>query len=149
MDGLSEFLPHWNASLNLIALILLLVGIWLIRRRREVAHRRVMIACFATSTLFLVSYLLYHWLVGGGKRFPDYPPPAIRYIYLSVLATHVVLAATVPFLAIAAIYFGWRDRRAHHRRVVRWAFPIWVYVSVTGVVVYLMLYQIYPPLAAR
>jgi uncharacterized membrane protein YozB (DUF420 family) len=145
MDRLSEILPHWNATLNLVALLLLWTGRRMIRQGREVAHRRVMLGAFATSTVFLASYLLYHHVLGGGRRFHDYPPAAIRNAYLAMLASHVVLAAGVPFLAVAAIWLGWRDRRAAHRRLVRWAYPIWVYVSLTGVLVYLTLYQIYPP----
>lgn len=140
------WLPHVNATLNGVALGLLLWGYILVKRGQWDAHRRAMLACFATSIVFLVSYLTYHSYASVGRRFPDYPPPAVRYFYLGMLASHVILAAAVPFLAVAAIYLGLRDRRAAHRRVVRWAFPIWVYVSVTGILVYLMVYQIYPPL---
>jgi uncharacterized membrane protein YozB (DUF420 family) len=105
-----------------------------------------MLACFAVSAVFLLSYLTYHFNIpGGSKRFPDYPPAAIRYLYLGILASHVILAITVPFLAVAAIYFGLRDDRPRHIATVRYAFPIWLYVSITGVVVYLFLYRFYPP----
>lgn len=135
-------LPHVNASLNALATILLLTGFVLIKQRRERAHRQVMLATFVTSVVFLVSYLVYHGLAGS-KRFPTDTGTVPRSIYYFVLLTHVVLAATVPFFAITAIVLGYRDRRAAHRRVAKWAFPIWLYVSVTGVVVYVMLYHLY------
>ncbi len=140
-----SLLPHINASLNATATLLLLVGYWLIRRGRESAHRRVMLACFAVSVLFLVSYLFYH-AQHGSTRFPLYPPAAVRLFYLTVLLTHVVLAAAVPILAVVTIALALRDRRVAHRRLARWTFPIWLYVSVTGVIVYWMLYHLYPPL---
>ncbi|MDG2382899.1 MAG: DUF420 domain-containing protein [Pirellulaceae bacterium] len=141
-----QLLPHVNASLNGIATVLLVVGYVLIRQRREMAHRRAMLSCFGVSVLFLICYLLYH-AYAGSKRFPDYPPQAIRFTYLTILASHIILAALVPFLALATIVLGLRDRRRAHRKLARWTFPIWLYVSITGVVVYLMLYQIYPPRA--
>lgn len=145
MHHLAEYLPHVNASLNALAAVLLVIGYVLIKRRQEQAHKWTMLACFGVSVLFLVCYLLYHAAIGGGKKFPAYPPSAVRYTYYAMLLTHVVLAAAVPFLAVATIYFGLRDRRAAHRRLARWTFPIWLYVSITGVAVYVVLYQIYPP----
>lgn len=139
-------LPHVNVSLNFAAGVLLIVGWTLIRRGRVQAHKWTMLSCFGVSVAFLVCYVIYHWQVGGGKRFPTgegAPPAAIRYAYLAMLASHIVLAAAVPFLAVITIYLGLRDRRAAHRRWARWTFPIWLYVSVTGVLVYLALYQIY------
>jgi uncharacterized membrane protein YozB (DUF420 family) len=147
MHGAVQALPHVNASLNALATVLLIFGYVLIRRRRELAHKRTMLACFVVSVLFLVCYVVYH-AYAGSKRFPDYPPLAIRYLYYGVLLTHVVLAAAVPFLAVATIYLGLRDRRSAHRRLARWTFPIWLYVSITGVVVYLMLYQLYTAVEA-
>jgi uncharacterized membrane protein YozB (DUF420 family) len=150
---LSDFvplLPHVNASLNALATVLLVAGYVLIKRRQEAAHKWTMLACFAVSVVFLASYLTYHYhLEGVSKRFPSYPPPAVRYFYYSILLTHIVLAAAVPFLAIATIWLGLADRRRAHSRLAWWTFPIWLYVSITGVVVYLMLYQIYPPQAER
>lgn len=137
-------LPHLNALLNLSATVLLVTGYWLIKRGREDAHRRVMLASFGVSTLFLASYLVYHFQVASVK-FPGYPAPWIRTFYYCLLASHVVLAMAVPFLALTTIYLGLKGRRSAHRRLARWTFPIWLYVSVTGVMVYLMLYQIYPP----
>jgi putative membrane protein len=139
-----QYLPHVNASLNALATVLLLVGYVQIKLGRERAHIRTMLACFGVSVVFLACYVVYHVGIEGSKRFPDYPSVGIRYTYYFILLTHIVLAALVPFLAIATIWLGLRDRRAAHRRVARWTFPIWLYVSVTGVMVYLALYQLYP-----
>jgi putative membrane protein len=148
LDDLVSQLPHVNALLNALATVLLVLGYALIKRRHEKAHMWTMLACFAVSVVFLACYLTYHiQLEGVSKRFPSYPPPAVRIAYYAILLTHVVLAAAVPFLAIATIYLGLADKRQAHRRLAKWTFPIWLYVSVTGVVVYLMLYQIYPPLS--
>lgn len=135
-------LPAVNAGLNALAALLLVGGWFLIRARRERAHRAAMLAAFAVSVVFLGCYLVYHYQVGS-VRFEG--PPTVRTVYLTILATHVVLAATVPFLALATIYLAIRDRRAAHRRLARWTLPIWLYVSVTGVVIYVMLYHLYPP----
>ncbi len=139
-----HYLPHVNASLNTLATVLLLIGYAMIRQRREAAHRRVMLSCFVVSVAFLTSYLVYHYQAGS-VRFPDYPPTWVRTTYRSILFSHIVLAALVPILAIITIYLGLRNRRKAHRRIARWTFPIWLYVSITGVVVYIMLYQLYPP----
>ncbi len=148
MAELVPLLPHVNASLNAVACVLLVAGYVLIKRRQETAHKWTMLACFAVSVVFLACYLTYHFHVGT-KRFPEYPPPAVRVFYLSILVTHIILAAAVPFLAIATIWLGLADRRRAHSRLAWWTFPIWLYVSITGVIVYLMLYQIYPPAAER
>ena len=103
-----------------------------------------MLACFVVSVFFLVSYLTYHAQVGS-KHFPDSAPQWARYFYFTVLISHVILAGLVPFLAVATIYLGLRDRRASHRKLAKWTFPIWLYVSITGVIVYLMMYQLYAP----
>ena len=146
MSGAIYFLPHVNAALNAAATILLILGYLQIKRRREQAHKWTMLACFAVSVVFLACYLTYHFNIpGGSKRFPTYPPIIVRYAYYAILATHVVLAASVPFLAVATIWLGLADRRAAHRKLAWWTFPIWLYVSVTGVVVYLLLYQLFPP----
>jgi uncharacterized membrane protein YozB (DUF420 family) len=121
---------------------LLVAGYVLIKQRREQAHKWTMLACFGVSCLFLGCYLVYHAQVGSVQF--THTGPA-RVVYFAILISHVVLAALVPFLAIATIYLGLRDRRAAHRRLAWWTFPIWLYVSITGVVVYLMLYQLYPP----
>lgn len=141
-----ELLPHVNASLNALSTLLLILGYVLIRQRREQAHKWTMLSCFAVSVIFLICYLTYHQLLYAatgerGKPF-EQPGVAIRYVYYTILITHVVLAATVPVLAITTIVLGLRDRRASHRRWAKWTFPIWLYVSVTGVIVYLMLYHL-------
>ncbi len=148
MDDIVARLPHVNASLNALATVLLVVGYVLIKRRQEAAHKWTMLACFGVSTVFLACYLTYHVNVLS-KHFPSYPPLAVRYSYYTVLLSHIVLAATVPFLAIATIWLGLADKRQAHRRLARWTFPIWLYVSITGVIVYPMLYQIYPPAAEQ
>ena len=131
-------LPAVNATLNATAAALLICGYILIRRGRKQAHKRVMLAAFVTSSVFLVCYLIYHWQVGS-VRFPH--PGAIRTVYLSILATHTLLAAAVPPLAIVTLSRGLSARFDKHRAIARWALPVWLYVSVTGVVVYLMLYK--------
>lgn len=202
-------IAHVNASLNATATVLLLVGLYLIKNGRVEAHKRTMLAAFAVSTAFLACYIWYHLHVGS-VRFTH--PGAIRYVYLTILASHVLLAITVPFLAIRQIYLGYRalgccagdcplfSRRSHtpsihvdrekgtvplgtqrpkgvsplfavehsaaadvpprkkgtdpaaaayrekHRRLARVTFPIWLYVSVTGVIVYAMLYHLWPPI---
>ena len=131
-------LPAVNATLNAAAAILLVWGYVLIRRRSIAAHRKVMLAAFATSSLFLACYLIYHLNVGSVRFLRT---GAIRTVYLSILATHTVLAVTVPPLAIVTLNRGLRERFDRHRRIARWTLPVWLYVSVTGVIVYLMLYQ--------
>ncbi len=131
-------LPSVNATLNATAAVLLVWGYTLIRRKQVQTHRKVMIAAFATSCLFLVCYVVYH-IQAGSVRFPKTGP--IRTVYLSILGTHTVLAALVPILAVITLSRGLRARYDRHRRIARWTLPIWLYVSVTGVVVYVMLYH--------
>jgi uncharacterized membrane protein YozB (DUF420 family) len=132
-------LPSVNAFLNATAAVLLVWGYLLIRRKRIEQHRKVMLAAFATSCLFLVSYLVYHFQVGS-VRFKGVG--AIRTVYLSILLTHTVLAAAVPVLAVVTLRRGLAARYDKHRRIAKWTLPIWLYVSVTGVVVYAMLYHL-------
>ena len=148
--------PLVNATLNFLATILLVLGFVLIKQRKEKAHKWTMLSCFLVSVIFLLCYLTYHYLAGS-TRFPTYPPTWVRYLYYVILLTHVVLAMYVPVGAVVTIYLGLRSQtessesglyRAKHRRWAKITFPIWLYVSVTGVVVYLMLYQIYPPSAS-
>ncbi len=150
-------LVHLNAALNTLATLLLLVGLWRIRHRQEEAHGRTMLAALFVSAAFLASYLVYH-SIAGSVRFTH--PGPVRYVYYVILLTHVLLAFAVPFLAIFAAIFGMRalgwgwaaglpaDKRLQarrtHIRIVRWAYPIWLYVSITGVLVYLMLYHLWP-----
>jgi uncharacterized membrane protein YozB (DUF420 family) len=131
-------LPTVNAILNAAAAALLVWGYTLIRRRRIHAHKRVMLTAFGLSILFLTSYLVYHYQVGS-VRFQR--SGAIRSVYLTILFTHTVLAAAVPFLAAITLFRAWKERFDKHRRIARWTLPIWLYVSVTGVVVYWMLYR--------
>lgn len=137
-----QLLPHINVSLNSLASILLILGFVLIKKKQETAHRNVMLAAFAVSTLFLICYLIYHFNVVS-KKFPSTAPDVARYFYYVLLASHVILAMFVPFLVIRAIVLGLQNKREAHRKVVRFAWPIWLYVSVTGVLVYVMLYQLY------
>ena len=132
-------LPALNAVLNSTAAVLLVTGWLLIRRKRIDAHRRVMIAAFGVSTLFLISYLVYHFNVGSVRFQKD---GTIRTVYLTILGTHTVLAAAVPVLAIITLSRGLKGRYDRHRSIARWTLPIWLYVSVTGVVVYWMLYRL-------
>jgi uncharacterized membrane protein YozB (DUF420 family) len=132
-------LPALNAVLNSLATVLLVWGFLLIRRKRIEAHRKTMLAAFATSCLFLVCYLVYHFQVGS-VRFQK--TGAIRTVYLTILLTHTVLAAAVPPLAIITLRRGLAARYDRHRAIARWTLPIWLYVSVTGVVVYWMLYHL-------
>jgi uncharacterized membrane protein YozB (DUF420 family) len=135
-----ESLPLLNASLNATAGVLLVVGYSLIRRGRVRLHRAVMIAACAVSACFLTSYVIYHAHVGS-RPFPGRGP--IRAIYFAILLTHVVLAAAVPPLALVTLSRGLRARFDRHVAIARWTLPIWLYVSVTGVIVYLMLYRMY------
>jgi uncharacterized membrane protein YozB (DUF420 family) len=132
-------LPAVNATLNGIAAVLLVWGYTLIRRKRIQQHRRVMVSAFAVSILFLICYLIYHAHVGS---VPYGKTGFLRILYLTILFTHVVLAATVPVLASITLYRGWKGNYPRHKRIARWTFPIWLYVSVTGVIVYLMLYKL-------
>ena len=136
---MTAWLPSVNAFLNATAAVLLVWGYTLIRRKRIDTHRKVMLAAFVTSCLFLVSYLVYHAMTGS-KRFPG--TGTLRTVYLSILGTHTILAAVVPFLAIITLSRGLRGRYDKHRRIARWTLPIWLYVSVTGVIVYVMLYHL-------
>ena len=131
-------LPALNATLNATAAVLLTTGWILIRRGRIPQHRAVMIAAFVTSVLFLISYLTYHAQVGS-VRFTKQGP--IRAVYFTILLTHTVLAAAIVPLVLITLTRGLRARYDRHRRIARWTLPLWLYVSVTGVVVYLMLYQ--------
>lgn len=131
-------LPTLNAVLNGAAAVLLVWGFLLIRAGRKRAHRRVMLAAFAVSTMFLASYLIYH-ASAGSVRFQG--TGAMRTVYFGVLITHSVLAALVPPLAIVTLSHGLGGRFDRHRRLARWTLPIWLYVSVTGVAVYWMLYR--------
>ena len=132
-------LPTLNATLNGIAFVLLVIGFFFIRTHRVSAHRVAMLAAFSCSVLFLVSYLIYH-AQAGSTRFPG--SGTARTFYLSVLLTHTVLAAAVPFLATVTLFRAFRGRFDRHRAIARWTLPIWLYVSATGVLIYWMLYRV-------
>jgi putative membrane protein len=134
-----SILPSVNAVLNATAAVLLIWGYTLIRRKRIEKHRKVMQTAFVVSCLFLVCYLVYHFQVG---HVVFRKTGAIRTLYLSLLTSHTILAATVPVLAIITLRRGLAAKFDRHRRIARWTLPVWLYVSVTGVVVYLMLYHL-------
>ena len=138
-------LPSVNAFLNGLSAILLVTGYRAIRRRRIALHQTCMLTALGVSVLFLASYLYYHLQVKGGQptRFPG--EGWIRPVYFTILLTHTVLAAVAAPLAVVTAYLGLRGRLKQHVRIARWTLPIWLYVSVTGVVVYWMLYHLYPP----
>jgi uncharacterized membrane protein YozB (DUF420 family) len=133
-----HYLPAVNATLNALSGILLLAGYALIRAGRVEQHRRVMIAAFTTSSLFLVCYVVYHAQVGS-VRFAR--AGFVRPLYFTILITHVTLAAAVLPLALLTLSRGLKARYARHRAIAKWTLPIWLYVSVTGVLVYVLLYQ--------
>ena len=148
---LAENLPHATASLNLVASALLLFALISIRRGKVKRHKNLMLTALGVSALFLSLYLfhklaLYQATGEPNKRFPTDPEvasPLARNVYLMILLTHLLLAMTVPFLVLRAVYLAMKGRIVAHKRLVKFAYPIWIYVSVTGVVVYLMLYQVY------
>ena len=131
-------LPALNATLNGICFVLLTTGYFLIRSGRVAQHRAVMIAAFSTSVVFLTSYVIYHAQVGS-KPFPGQGP--IRLVYFTILITHVVLAAAIVPMVLMTLSRGLKRQDVRHRALARWTLPIWMYVSVTGVVVYYMLYR--------
>jgi uncharacterized membrane protein YozB (DUF420 family) len=132
-------LPTLNATLNALATICLVCGWWLIRRRRIAAHRAAMVSALVCSTLFLISYLVYHYHIGS-RPFTGTGP--IRTVYFLILITHVILAAAIVPLVLLTVTRALRGRFTQHRAIARWTLPLWLYVSVTGVVVYWMLYQL-------
>ncbi len=132
-------LPAVNAGLNSLAAVLLAFGYRNIRRGNIAVHRACMVAAFCVSTLFLVSYLVYHAHAGS---VPFRRQGWVRPVYFTILITHVTLAAAILPLALVTLYRAWRERFDRHRRIARWTLPLWLYVSVTGVIIYLMLYHL-------
>jgi protein SCO1/2/putative membrane protein len=124
--------------LNATSAVLLAIGYVLIRSGRRDAHKKTMLAAFSVSVVFLICYLIYHAQVGSVKY---QGTGTIRTVYLTILLTHTILAASVPVLAIITLRRALKGNFPHHRKIARWTLPIWMYVNVTGVVVYLMLYQ--------
>jgi uncharacterized membrane protein YozB (DUF420 family) len=141
MPDYVPFLPHLNAILNTTSALLLLAGFRFIRLGRIQAHRNCQITAVVTSTLFLISYLTYHYY-HGATRFAG--QGLVRPAYFTILITHTILAVVIVPLIIVTLYRAARGDFIRHRRIARWTLPLWLYVSVTGVIVYLMLYQIYP-----
>jgi putative membrane protein len=133
-------LPALNATLNGIAGCFLAAGYVFIRRKRIAAHRACMVTAFAASTLFLVSYVIYHAQVGSR---PFVGQGAVRLLYFAILITHIILAAAIVPMALVTLSRGLKLDIQRHRRIARWTWPLWMYVSVTGVVIYLMLYRMY------
>jgi len=147
-DALADYLPHLNAALNTVATVLLAMGLWNIKNGRAKKHKNLMLSAFGVSVVFLACYLfhkfaLFQSLDQWNRPFPDDAPLAAKITYFSILIPHILLAITVPFLAIRAIYLAKNGRIVAHKKWVRYAFPVWMYVSITGVLVYVMLYQLY------
>lgn len=136
-----DFLPTLNALLNSSSAVLLLVGHRFIKQGETRSHRACMIAAFVTSVLFLISYLTYH-AVHGTTTFPG--QGWIRPVYFTILTSHTILAAAIVPLVIITLRRGLKELYDKHRRIARWTYPLWLYVSVTGVVIYLLLYHLYP-----
>ena len=129
-------LPFLNASLNAITTALLIYGYILIRNKKRQHHKNVMLASFGTSAAFLVSYIIYHWFKAGPKKYlGDYSE-----VYFFILITHIILASIIIPLALITLYRGWTENLVKHRRIAKITLPLWLYVSVTGVVIYIMLY---------
>jgi putative membrane protein len=133
-------LPVVNATLNGTSAVLLLLAYRAIRMREIERHRKLMLSAAATSAVFLVSYLYYHAHVGS-VRFPGRGP--VRSVYFAILISHTILAAAIIPLVMRTLYLGLKRRDSTHRRIARWTLPLWLYVSVTGVVIYVMLYRLY------
>jgi uncharacterized membrane protein YozB (DUF420 family) len=131
-------LPAVNATLNALSAIWLSIGYFFIRQKKISAHRFCMLAALVTSVLFLVSYLTYHYHAGSK---PFQGQGAIRTVYFTILLTHTVLAAAIVPMALITLFRALRERFEKHKRIARWTLPLWFYVSVTGVIIYLMLYQ--------
>ncbi len=150
-EFLANNLPHLTATLNTIATLLLVLALMAIRQGKVRRHKNLMLTALSVSALFLLLYIfhklaLYQFAGVPNKRFPSDPAiasDAARYTYFSILISHLILAITVPFIALRAVYLAMKGRILAHKRWVRFAYPIWMYVSITGVLVYLMLYQIY------
>ncbi len=140
-------LPVVNACLNGLSAVFLSAGYYFIRRKNQLAHRNCMVAAFLTSILFLICYLTYHGYVAyylhrGPTRFVD--PAWFRPIYLAILLTHTVLAVVIVPLVLISLSRALQQRFKQHRAIARWTWPLWMYVSVTGVLIYLLLYQVFP-----
>jgi uncharacterized membrane protein YozB (DUF420 family) len=138
--------PAFNALLNGTSAVLLAAGYVMIRTKRVLAHKACMLAAATTSTAFLVSYVLYHYHLYASGQGPVHFPGtgAPRYAYLTMLTSHTILAAVIVPLVIISLLRAFKSNFPAHRRIARWTLPLWAYVSVTGVLIYVVLYQIYP-----
>lgn len=141
MPDYVPYLPHVNAVLNTTSALLLLAGFRFIRRGRIQAHRNCQVSAVTTSTLFLISYLTYHYY-HGATPFPG--RGLVHTLYIAILLTHTILAVVIVPLILVTLYRAARGDFIRHRRIARWTLPLWLYVSVTGVIVYVMLYHLYP-----
>jgi uncharacterized membrane protein YozB (DUF420 family) len=141
MTDFYSILPHLNATLNASSFVLLSSGYYFIRRGRVLAHRRCQLSALTASIVFLVSYIIYH-AHHGTTRFAG--QGIARPIYFTILTTHTILAAVIVPLVIITVRRALRDDFLRHRAIARWTLPMWMYVSITGVIVYLMLYHLYP-----
>lgn len=140
-----EDLPALNAALNGVSAVLITLGFLSVRRKRFRLHERLMVAAFAVSSVFLASYLYYHFAVRGGQPTRFAYSGWIQVFYFVVLGTHTLLAAVAAPMVLVTLWLGWTNRLVGHVRLARWTLPIWLYVSLTGVLVYWMLYHLYPP----
>lgn len=140
-----EDLPSVNAVLNSTSAVLLVVGYAAIRGRRIALHKACMLTALGVSAVFLASYLYFHFVVRHGEPTRFTGQGTVRYAYFALLTSHTILAIVAAPLALYTTYLGLRDRLQRHVRIARWTLPIWLYVSVTGVLVYVMLYQLFPP----
>lgn len=139
--------PQLNATLNTVCAVLLVIGYLAIRTRKVRLHISCMATALVVSAVFLASYLYYHFAIKAGQptRFPSSAPAEVRWSYYMILTSHTLLAIIVTPLAIWTAWLGYRGRLLRHVALARWTLPIWLYVSITGVVVYWMLYRLYPP----
>lgn len=137
-----QVLPHILATLNITAICLITISFYQIRQQNKIAHRNFMLAALLVSIIFMAIYLFYHSLVGNAKFAGE---GIIRPIYFSILISHVLLAAFIIPLILITINFSLRGKLDSHRRIVRWTLPIWLYVSITGIIVYVLAFHIYPP----
>ena len=141
MPEFISYLPHVNAILNSTSTVFLVIGFVMIRKGRISAHLKCQLAAVICSTLFLISYLTYHYYHGDTRFLGQ---GIVRPFYFTILITHVILAMIIVPLVLVTLYRAWRSNFVKHKRIARWTLPIWLYVSVTGVIVYLMLYHLYP-----
>ena len=144
MDDVIPYLPHFQALLNSAATIMLGAGFYFIRQHQHTRHRNCMITALVISSVFMISYLSYHAAVG---YMPFAGQGMIRPVYFTLLASHVILAAAIVPLVLITVYFALRGHFTRHPRIARWTLPLWLYVSISGVVIYLLGFHVYPPVS--